>query len=77
MKIKLSKSQWAFMGKKAGWMGEAEGAEIDPMFEASKENASVAEIIGKVKADFLSGKLDKVGLANLKSQIEELTATAK
>jgi hypothetical protein len=28
MKIKLSKSQWEFMGRKAGWMKTAQGTKL-------------------------------------------------
>jgi len=33
MKITLSKSQWEFIGKKAGWMKRAQGDAYDPSYD--------------------------------------------
>jgi hypothetical protein len=44
MKIKLSKSQWDYIGKKAGWIKEAKKKEKSPM-----EHGFIEECIKKNK----------------------------
>jgi len=83
MKIKLSKSQWEFMGKKAGWMKTAlfpspgigspnEGKDIGQVYESLSENGSPNE--GKNVGQ--EAKRKQISYVELYNKIKEEDASA-
>jgi hypothetical protein len=75
MKIKLSRSQWEFIGKKSGWMKKEAGWPPDwTKKEDAKPHPSAIyldtgfwEIPGKIASEICGGQLPKIG--NLKEVI--------
>lgn len=51
MKIKISKSQWEGMGKKAGWIKKSQTDQLQPLDGVQKSDASNVKLCPKCKHD--------------------------
>ena len=70
MKIKLSKSQWDYIGRKAGWVKKASwGNEIGDIHQPVREYSEYEKLCSTFT--FLEPETQKKGWFDAKGQIEE------